>query len=315
MTRRNIINIEQVDLFIDNISKRYEDKIFDSFIKRNLRNYIVRKAPVKENIFFWMKKYSRKTSLLHKKILSNGGPYHQILLDEALSSKVNEIMDFLYSHKEEYQNKNNIIVEDVINKHLFWIRQLNKIVSSEEGTVEVCAEFKDQFTIVKLVDEQSYKREGSLMHHCVASYADRSASIIYSLRDPQNKPLVTFEKRGDFITQISAHSNAKIPNGLKKYINEFAKMNKLKFKTNYGGTGRILPVEPLVMTLFAFRWKSILVALGLLNDPKMIELFNSSTINNIIGVIFFLLAGIKWFDYAVNLPFQGTAKTSESNTI
>jgi hypothetical protein len=316
--RRNIVNIDQIELFIDNINKRYDDKTFESFIKGNLRNYIVRKAPIKENSFFWLKKFSKKTSPIHKKILSKGGPYHVVLLNEELSAKVNEIMDFLYGHKEDYIGKQNIIIEDIMQKHLSWIKQINKTVTTEEGTVEICAEFKDKYTIVKLIDQQAYTREGSLMHHCVATYANRASSTIYSLRDPNNKPLVTFERQKDLITQVSAISNSRIPKELKKYVNDFAKTNKLKFGTNYvGGPSLHQQILPLAVHLFiAFKWQMI-INLLFESDKKshISELLKNGTVSNAITFCFVLLACNSLFEFMGNLHMGGSFNNNPTDEL
>ena len=69
-------------------------------------------------------------------------------------------------------------------------------------------------------------REGSLMRHCVGSYADDVASggkQIYSLRDPSNAPRVTVEAQGAKLAQIKAFANAACPADLLPAIAAFAK--------------------------------------------------------------------------------------------
>lgn len=68
-------------------------------------------------------------------------------------------------------------------------------------------------------------REGSLMRHCVGSYADDVASgekQIYSLRDPSNTPRLTVEAQGAKLSQIKAFANAACPAGLLPAVAAFA---------------------------------------------------------------------------------------------
>jgi len=72
--------------------------------------------------------------------------------------------------------------------------------------------FGDGSKIVKLIGEAAYKREGFLMRHCVASFYGRKDVEIYSLRDKNNNPHVTFDltKNGKEISQLKGKGNGSI---------------------------------------------------------------------------------------------------------
>jgi len=72
-------------------------------------------------------------------------------------------------------------------------------------------DFGDGTRIVKLMTPAAYKREGFLMSHCVGSYSP-TTSTIYSYRDAENLPHVTFEVRteGRAIQQVKGKGNGPI---------------------------------------------------------------------------------------------------------
>lgn len=76
-----------------------------------------------------------------------------------------------------------------------------------QHTVKV---FPDGWRIVNVAAED-LENEGNLMGHCVGGYEDEvedGTSIIYSLRDPQGTPHVTFEMRKEDVDQREVESEA-----------------------------------------------------------------------------------------------------------
>ena len=80
-------------------------------------------------------------------------------------------------------------------------------VETDEDT-ELLEDLGDGTRIVKLLTKKAYEREGFLMRHCLGGYTPGS-STIYSLRDKNNEPHVTFEmtKTGDTIQQVKGKGN------------------------------------------------------------------------------------------------------------
>lgn len=83
-------------------------------------------------------------------------------------------------------------------------------IETDEDT-ELLLDLGDGARIVKLLTKKAYEREGFLMRHCLGGYAPGS-STIYSLRDKDNDPHVTFEmtKDGDTIQQVKGKGNGSI---------------------------------------------------------------------------------------------------------
>ena len=109
-----------------------------------------------------------------------------------------------------------------------WVAALTKkgndITETESDTV-LFKDFNDGFKIVKLKSEDSYKREGNLMSHCVASYYGKSDCEVYSLRDAVNSPHCTIEivRDGEYIQQIKGKGNGSIHPKYINYIMTFLK--------------------------------------------------------------------------------------------
>lgn len=83
-------------------------------------------------------------------------------------------------------------------------------VEIDEDT-ELLVDLGEGSRIVKLLTKKAYEREGFLMRHCLGGYAPGS-STIYSLRDKNNDPHVTFEmtKNGETIQQVKGKGNGSI---------------------------------------------------------------------------------------------------------
>ena len=79
---------------------------------------------------------------------------------------------------------------------------------------------------VEVASADALDREGSMMRHCVGSYAEDVASgrkRIYSLRDPSNTPKLTIEAKGSVLVQIKAFANASCPAEMRPAVASFAK--------------------------------------------------------------------------------------------
>jgi hypothetical protein len=86
------------------------------------------------------------------------------------------------------------------------------------------------WTIQRVVSENDLTVEGNRMGHCVGSYCGRvqeGRSIIYSLRDPANKPHVTLETGKDgSVQQIQGKGNEEPIDDYKVMIKEWVLSNK-----------------------------------------------------------------------------------------
>jgi hypothetical protein len=92
---------------------------------------------------------------------------------------------------------------------------------------------KDGFYIVQLLTPEALDYESCNMGHCVGqgSYDTAIASgdtIIYSLRDKNNKPHATLEVKDNIVKQIKGHNNEPIIEKYRPYIIEFINASNFK---------------------------------------------------------------------------------------
>lgn len=91
------------------------------------------------------------------------------------------------------------------------IKKGRNLVDTDKD-IEVIHEYADGSKIVKLLTANAYKREGTLMSHCLGGYAPKEDIVIYSYRDNKNHPHATFEvqKQNGQISQIKGKGNGAI---------------------------------------------------------------------------------------------------------
>lgn len=171
------------------------------------------------------------------------------ILQEA---ELNHIFDWFNSTdaSRHINNIEKISIPQAIKLAEKWIQKLNKKSSTieQEHGIQILMSWPDMYKMVKLVDEQSFKREGKLMNNCVSTYFGLSHSVICSLRDPSNNPVATIELQHSKqtidllsknsaimdtlfidksftslfkIKQIKGNSNQKIQQKYKSYISDF----------------------------------------------------------------------------------------------
>ena len=136
------------------------------------------------------------------------------------TEEVEHILDYLVSDAAP-KRISKMSYEQAKVKAEAWVKALQKkgedIMESPEDT-ETILDFGDGFRVVKLIRENAYKREGFLMHHCVADYYDKDVEV-YSLRDSDNMPHCTIEKD----QQIRGKGNGDVHPKYVDYVVEFLK--------------------------------------------------------------------------------------------
>jgi len=126
--------------------------------------------------------------------------------------QVEHIIDYLIQAKDFKDTTYN----RVSKRALKWVENMNKKgdkIAEVEGDVEAIKDFKDGFKFVKLISENSYKREGFMMGSCVGGYFGKD-DVIYSLRDKNNKPHATLSSNS---MQIKGYGNGSIHPKYVKY--------------------------------------------------------------------------------------------------
>ena len=114
-----------------------------------------------------------------------------------------------------------------------WSKAQQKRGENIKETVEdtkTIHEFDDGSRIAELLGRRAYEREGFLMRHCCLSFYGKAGNRIFSLRDKNNNPHVTFDvsSDGDDIHQLKGKGNGSIH---PKYIHHvLAFLEKMKIK-------------------------------------------------------------------------------------
>lgn len=98
-------------------------------------------------------------------------------------------------------------VKRVLDESALWQKELEREVELREGQISEMGCLDDEHEIVQLLDKQSYRREGLLMHHCVGSYDPKYGTAILSIR-----------KQGHSVLTVELIYSKKVPH---TKVNEF----------------------------------------------------------------------------------------------
>ena len=121
--------------------------------------------------------------------------------------KCRHLCDALEANLAHKKNWTSVTPEAADELADAWVKRLARQKLETTGAFGIVEELEGGLTLVKLLDEDAYKAEGALMHHCVASYWG-GRSTIYSLREGTTR-LVTIEINAyDEIVQARGPANA-----------------------------------------------------------------------------------------------------------
>ena len=93
-----------------------------------------------------------------------------------------------------------------------WRKNVDRRVLDEKdpSVVEVVAKYGNNMTWVKLLEPDAYDREGEHMHNCLDRRYFLYGSLLYSLRDENNKPHASIEMDNKEFNQIKGYNNGPI---------------------------------------------------------------------------------------------------------
>ena len=137
---------------------------------------------------------------------------------------IRDLFDYFQYEKQMGQNPLRLEFWQLVKASDKWHRDMqntiNPIMYGPLKEENIIYEWDDGYRIVLLDDHRDYNVEGRKMGHCAATHFGRSVlgnSFNFSLRDPQNNPLITFEldRRGK-VLQIQGKHNKEPEEPLKK---------------------------------------------------------------------------------------------------
>lgn len=182
-----------------------------------------------------LNKYLEQTKKEEVKLWINQVLSSYLKKNEENQGEIEHILDFLHSDKAPKRLKKMSYPTAKVQAEK-WVKSLAKkgdnIIEVEGKDYKVVKRYYPSgYKFVKLVSENSFKREGNLMSHCVASYYNKDNVKIYSLRDEQNKPHCTIEVYGDKnINQIKGKGNGSIHPKYIKYVISILKYFKMEVR-------------------------------------------------------------------------------------
>ncbi len=154
--------------------------------------------------------HTLKHLLDHPEVLASEMPMEDWVMENTAYHKINpvfnelsDLCDVLGSSyiEKKLKSLSKINVEAMLDTHGEWIAYLNRKAKTDEdfsSLRQVCSlhdKFDDrELVMVELISKRNFAREGHMQKNCVSSYygkRKRGKVRTFSLRDPDNKPIVT----------------------------------------------------------------------------------------------------------------------------
>lgn len=230
--KKNIINNYEINSVVQELINKYPE--YEIFIRSNIRNYFMKRMPcmvVNELMGHANYKAFTLRNELNPEIevskLKGNFEFHQIAISQSILNQIRNSLEFMKFSR--ISPKASFNVDNLCRRADAWTKRMNALKETVEGKIEVILtiDLKHQWVLLK--DHQAFRRESAMMMNCVKTlYTDSKLGNvkIYSLRDMNNKPLVTMEVRKSLITQIKSAAN-KEPKKFEKQIQIFKEQMNL----------------------------------------------------------------------------------------
>ena len=232
----NVSLIELKNLSSQNKPTLEEKFILDSFTNRRFRNWLFHKLKS------WRIQPPKPNGEYDHNIPSGGmNGEHANFLEQALHMQ--DFVNNISTNDPDY-NLGLKTWEQVVQDTDEWEQLLigrggGKFYNPADR--EVVMAYPDGWNMVNVNSENDLDVEGAKMHHCVSGYWDNvrsGTSRIYSLRNPQNQPMVTIEVQGKKVIQIKGPSNAKVTDEnlvekIKDFFDDREDIQKTSDRKNY----------------------------------------------------------------------------------
>lgn len=227
LNARNIVNINDIDVFLKNKIKNIEQVEIKKWILANLKTYIKNDY---ESVSKVTKFKSTDPDWL-KKGVEEGTALEVDLKDRIFIKQLNHILDYFKSLSEkELLEIKSISFKDAVDKSDEWTIELSKKASliPDEGGESIVRKYSNGVTWKRLLTQQSLEREGSYkrMKHCVGGKVHvekllNNKAIYYSLRDKNDHPHCTIEVEKNRVEQIKGFDNGIVKKEFIKYCKNF----------------------------------------------------------------------------------------------
>jgi len=224
---RNTYLDKEVETFLKELENKTDKPKVKKYIKSNIRRYLINdfkankltKAPV--NAPQWL-----------KDSITKGEEVFTLDLSSKDKQVFNHWIDYLNTLPEN-KDLSKISIPQLITHVKEWEESFAKNKADEEDGIEDIHIYNNKFKWVKVFGKNSLNREGNLMNHCVGSYYNKVSkgdTIIFSLRDSNNRPHVTIELTNNRIEQIKGKNNEPALKYI-KYIVDFLEEEYVSFRS------------------------------------------------------------------------------------
>ena len=147
----------------------------------------------------------------------------EIFLEKHKDKKdIKHVEDFLHHNPETDLSQSYIEILELSKQ---WVESLNNRSIQGSREVKFIKNISKELRLYKLIDQEAKNWEGKYMKHCVSSYREHTG--IYSIRDKNQIPKVTFEIKNSSLYQLKGKKNGtvspKYSNAIEEALNYFLK--------------------------------------------------------------------------------------------
>lgn len=255
VSNRNVVNTDEIDAFVDSVSKRARLEQVREWLRTTYRKWLIKHAPGEDIVpdpdadglsLFGLVARDQET------LRTTGyfGPTPEWMLDaicrgdrivKVRCGPVREhdawlCIDWLQSLYGDpvFERLSRISYPQAVGAARLWRDQLARRRSQEDeaGDTELVHQFGDGYRIVDIKTPRGLEREGKLMGHCAASYDDdlKDGTRVLSLRDTHNRPHCTLEVVQNKVFQVKGKQNRAPVARYRPYVRQFVVGNRLILK-------------------------------------------------------------------------------------
>jgi len=221
---RNIVNTNDIDKFLKDISKNIDQQEIKQWIFKNLKTYIKNDYESVSKVT----QYKDSDPEWLKNSIKKGTALEIDLKDKEFIRQLNHILDYFKSNNGILSKIKNIDFKEAVKKSNEWTKELHKDASSipDESGESVVRKYPDGVTWKRLLTVEALATEGKRMDHCVGGeeFQDKlkkNKNIIYSLRDKNNNPQCTIEVEKNKVEQIKGQHDGSVDIEFLKYCRNF----------------------------------------------------------------------------------------------
>lgn len=216
---RNIVNQDDIDSFLKDISKNIEKEDIKKWIHKSLKDYIQNDLETVNRI----KTFKDSDPDWLKKSVKNGTALG-VTINSDFKKEVEFILDYIDSIEDRELSKiYKIKYSEMLSKAKL------DFLNNDSKDITPVREYKDGFKWVTLDSLHAFNRETKLMNHCLSTDSryikklESKKATYYSLRNKSNKPHCTIEIEHKQVVQIKGHSDGPVINKYVRYVIDFIK--------------------------------------------------------------------------------------------